>query len=1733
MIDKKGLAKGIATLSLILVVATVAGVFLLNYAVPVLAAHEATVKITPNIANCSQLGNTFTVNVKNNGASTDKILQVEIYKAIAGLSNFVCGDAPSGWTLFSYTDRCIYVTGLNSPDKIAPGNSLNFTFDATMSSGSCTSDFIVVTVDDAIPGVRNTYHAIVNIDCIKPDISKVVGDPKIWDGGTFDWWVREDTLIEIEAHDSTSTNSCNLGLDYCRWRVTVDGVVGGWNYEDNDTVNDPLITWDFDFDGDSNHYLEVECYDNAGNKEVLTELDKVDDTPPITQKTVSDPKKIENGVEWIDTETTVGFYPHDPDSTGHSCNIGVDKTWYLNYLWCVEDPCWSPTNCGEAKTHCPSPYDNQDWVICVNDAQLWCDEHWDDPENNPPYCSWAECVEKRCPMNCDGFEWKLYDGTPINKDEESCHVLYYFSVDHLGNVEDMNVNCFFVDKTPPMINKYEGDAIEDLGEPAFMNEGNLDGSFHWLTSDMPIVFTCDDTKLPTGGDAPHPAEGEKLCFKVSYDYVYNEQQEEYEWGYITQQYCDKYSGVMNNEEYCCVPVEQNVQSDFYKNFVFDFDEETMHNLEYYCRDAVLKDTDVHIQYYKVDDTPPETTKTYEPDLYVDGNTKYGDTIHDIILESEDQGDVCVSGLDKIYYRVRVLKNPNNWHYCYDGCYDWNGIPDHLEAYQPAPWLEYVEPFGLSEESCNVIEYYAVDNVGNEEEIQRQCVFYDATPPVTEKTYGTPVYPAEGYPKWIDSTTEITLTPEDPEPHPSGVKETYYRYFLVEDSNCYPDGYCGPMQWNGDEPSWQLWDGIPFTIDEESCHQIEYYSVDNVGKEECIKRQCVFVENTAPTLLEKQIGEPKVFKNDKWYISGQTPITISCEDQGDHPVDHVSIWYRYRYAEDCDDLSSAIFGDWITAPSVVKASSSSMRFSSTGWGGWSCPEGTVVVGGGYEPYPANYPVAHSLAWKPGACVDSVCWPNTPFGYTYSEGETGWIVQNGGEAQDLTVYAICAAPITFPEDSCHELEYYCVDALGHESEHEFEIDVVDNQAPEITKTIDGPWTGDCLPEDENDYCYIDGVTKIHVEATDPEPHPVNDVLCSWDYEVLDGENQGVTGGEQNLQPPFDIQFPEESMHGLRIVCWDALGNKVEDQERFFVDKTPPEIKKNYGKPFYDEEVCVRWEKPKWWLPEECVEWKTVEWISSDTKIKISVEDAGPHKSGIKESKYRYDIVDDAYCWGTLDCETLTLEGKKEWTIMSDPAYEKFYIGEESCHLIEIMSTDNVEKSSTHKQCVFVDNRGPDTVKSIGEPKDEWYPGQPGEPESYFYPEETARCWDETGEEIECWEVTTVTPLRMECDDSWDGDDTHPVGEKKLCFKVDVDGKDKTLRYCMEYGGWYNLFGDHKGECCRYLEPDEDDHDGCDFYDYKDDCDEVQDLECYEGRKVFYFLEETEHNLQYYCVDRLGNEGPVDEEKFKVEGTKLEIPLYKKWNLISVPFTLLNDDPEVVFDKVFWKGELVDDVSEYIHSVWAYDPDHVMCGQDWCVWSPDGEDNDDLKVMPGWGYWVMLNDKPDCEGILDCFWSVFNERPLWLVIGGSLFSPATTPPSRNLQKGWNLIGYYGTNWQIYPMSDENFMCGEEFQMPERYIFGDKVYCSLNSLIDTQEGYPRWSSLWSFVNCGNHDAEWVGLNTCADPDNPVQTMLSRMYAGRGYWLELDLEDMYAPATTCLWNDDFECVWTGGPIAV
>ena len=539
----------------------------------------------------------------------------------------------------------------------------------------------------------------------------------------------------------------------------------------------------------------------------------------------------------------------------------------------------------------------------------------------------------------------------------------------------------------------------------------------------------------------------------------------------------------------------------------------------------------------------------------------------------------------------------------------------------------------------------------------------------------------------------------------------------------------------------------------------------------------------------------------YYITSETEINLTCEDQEPHPVGGETLHWQLFYSEDCLDANDE---------------------------GWDLIE-----------------------------------------------------ENWEEDGELTLSGL--------QSSCHKLEYWCEDKLGNKEELQVEIDAVDNTPPVITKTIYGPQFGECPPEpygpeveslwiDGYEYCFVDTATTLQVDAVDPEPHPVNDVMCDWyykvysDYDVLEALDT-IEGGV-GIKAPFNITFPEESIHHLWIECYDALWNTAEDHEVFIVDKTPPVTFKELGRPQF---TCYDWcyaecyandspnpgqECVEQCLVDECSsneyeyvseELKGVEylteyfpiWISNETPIWLFAQDQYPHPSGVKELNYRVTLVGDEACESVQRCQEL--DGEGEW--LQGEYYDEahFEIEEESCHLIEYWAVDNVEKTEeVNKQCVYVDVTPPTTDKLVGEPK-------------ILCEGDEEQCGPET--EWDAYYVTSDTNITLSCNDP----EPHPVDHSELCFAVSwhVDERE-----CKEaYGEW----DESKGWCWLTDEyaPEYGDvlpipYDEVDYY-----CVDLEDEEF-----VFNFKEDSLHNLEWFCQDALGNKGDVNVEWDNVDNNPPKI-------------------------------------------------------------------------------------------------------------------------------------------------------------------------------------------------------------------------------------------------------------------
>ncbi|HET6976925.1 MAG TPA: PQQ-binding-like beta-propeller repeat protein [Pyrinomonadaceae bacterium] len=157
---------------------------------------------------------------------------------------------------------------------------------------------------------------------------------------------------------------------------------------------------------------------------------------------------------------------------------------------------------------------------------------------------------------------------------------------------------------------------------------------------------------------------------------------------------------------------------------------------------------------------------------------------------------------------------------------------------------YSGPFMVSGDGNRSVVYWSVDNAGHTENQHFFTLKLDGIAPSTAiSTSGT-----NGFNGWRTSAVQVTLSPSDAR---SGVAATYYKV----------DG--GPTQ---------TYSG-PFMVDESAVHQVDYWSVDNVGNTEVQKSAEVKIDKEAPTTVSSSLGTSG--NND--YFRGAVQVTLTATD----------------------------------------------------------------------------------------------------------------------------------------------------------------------------------------------------------------------------------------------------------------------------------------------------------------------------------------------------------------------------------------------------------------------------------------------------------------------------------------------------------------------------------------------------------------------------------------------------------------------------------------------------------------------------------------------------------------------------------------------------------------------------------------------------------------------------------------------------------------------------------------
>ena len=261
-------------------------------------------------------------------------------------------------------------------------------------------------------------------------------------------------------------------------------------------------------------WWRFETRDDRDTYVLLDDSTSIDSEAPDTIKNYGTPFYSDGTYDWITTDTPITLTATDMSL---ECGIGVDKLYWRNTLLDIPD---------------------------------------------------EDCIAK-CEYQGEGV-WNEVDGNEITiyKEEESCHLIEYYSIDKLENEEQIiNRQCVFVDDTPPV-------GIKEIGEPNIPCRDEEEcGEFDYWVRDhiTPITLDCED-------QYPHPVNNEEVCYKVSYDLTPFD---------LTNQYCD---GIMD-DGWCCQQAPKTII----------FEEDSLHDLEYFCRDG-LGNTNktIDLEWFKVD-----------------------------------------------------------------------------------------------------------------------------------------------------------------------------------------------------------------------------------------------------------------------------------------------------------------------------------------------------------------------------------------------------------------------------------------------------------------------------------------------------------------------------------------------------------------------------------------------------------------------------------------------------------------------------------------------------------------------------------------------------------------------------------------------------------------------------------------------------------------------------------------------------------------------------------------------------------------------------------------------------------------------------------------------------------------------------------------------------------------------------------------------------------------------------
>jgi len=407
---------------------------------------------------------------------------------------------------------------------------------------------------------------------------------------------------------------------------------------------------------------------------------------------------------------------------------------------------------------------------------------------------------------------------------------------------------------------------------------------------------------------------------------------------------------------------------------------------------------------------------------------------------------------------------------------------------------YNKPLNFDTEGEFNLKFYAIDNVGNKEDIGERTLFIDTLPPVTTLEIEGPRHNDV-----ISGLSKISFKATDA----NGVKETFYAL-----NNGNQTKYIKP---------------IPLSQLSEGEHSISWYSVDLVGNTETENKYDFFVDKTPPMVFEEIVGNTYMVAG-KEFSSGRSQLRVVAVD---NKAGVKEIFYSIN-SKDFKLYEKPIYLSEITGAVTIR----SYATDNVGNKGTSDVQGQQFSMPEVDISGPN--ISHSFIGNKISLRDTI-WisPKTKVSITAND--------KGSGLNRIDYKLNGASPETYSEafsvsqSGYHKVSCTAWDNVDNLNITDFEFGV-DAQSPELFLNFSVKPYQFVYEEDQKISVYSSGVI-LYLAATD-------------DISVIDRIMVSINGAKERAYNEPLSGFKSDQTHEINIRVLDKLGNENLKTLRFRV-------------------------------------------------------------------------------------------------------------------------------------------------------------------------------------------------------------------------------------------------------------------------------------------------------------------------------------------------------------------------------------------------------------------------------------------------------------------------------------------------------------------------------------------------------------------------------------------------------